>query len=77
MSYDAIVCLGPVQLEMLLQHGQIAFCVITADGAFGAHHEQPFSGSDRRTPFSLTPVAPQILGDGLFRVYWKTSLPPE
>lgn len=30
----------------------------------------------RRTPLSLTPVAPQILGEGFFLVYWNTSLPP-
>lgn len=62
---------------MSLKQGQIAFCAIIDDGAFDARYEQSFSGSSRRTPFSLTPVAPQILGDGLFRVYWKTSLPPE
>ena len=57
--------------------GQKAFCKMDADGAFKARCEQAFGRGNGRTPLSLTPVAPQILGDGLFRVYWKTSLPPE
>ena len=28
------------------------------------------------TPLRVTPVTPHFLGEGFFRVYWKTSLPP-
>lgn len=36
----------------------------------------PFLQEQSLTPLSRTPVAPHFLGEGFFRVYWNTSLPP-